>query len=113
MHSILKRYTIHLHPIQINQVLISQKCDEFNRRILFKPVYLIEYDTPGINVCNKIMNVYNNEEIIFLKNHGIIITTDDYDTLIPTLESLLTIFETKLEINLDKYKFVNQISKTV
>jgi len=111
MHSILKKYTIHLHPIQINQILISQKCDDFIKEY-FPNSLLIEYDTPGINVCNKIMNVYNNEEIIFLKNHGIIITTDDYDTLIPTLESLLTIFETKLQINLDKYKFVNQISKT-
>ena len=112
MHSILKKYTIHLHPIQVNQVLVSQRCDDFIKEY-FPNSLLIEYDTPGINVCNKIMNVYNNEEIIFLKNHGIIVTTDDYDTLIPTLESLLSIFETKLQINLDKYKFVNQISKHI
>lgn len=112
MHSILKKYTIHLHPIQVNQILISQKCDDFIKEY-FPNSLLIEYDTPGINVCNKIMNVYNNEEIIFLKNHGIIVTTDNYDTLIPTLESLLSIFETKLQITLGKYKFVNEISKTV
>ena len=62
-------------------MLISKKCNEFITEF-FPNSLLIEYDTPGINVCNKIMNVYNNEEIIFLINHGIIVTTDDYDTLI-------------------------------
>ena len=112
MHAILKKYTVHLHPIQVNKILISKQCEDFIKKF-FPNSLLIEYDTPGINVCNKIMSVYNNEEIIFLKNHGIIITTNDYDTLIPTLESLLNIFETNLQINVDKYKYVNQISKYV
>jgi rhamnose utilization protein RhaD (predicted bifunctional aldolase and dehydrogenase) len=112
MHAILKKYTVHLHPIQVNKILISKQSEDFIKKF-FPNSLLIEYDTPGINVCNKIMSVYNNEEIIFLKNHGIIITTNDYDTLIPTLESLLNIFETNLQINVDKYKYVNQISKYV
>lgn len=112
MHSILKKYTIHLHPIQINKILISKKCDEFIREF-FPTSLLIDYDTPGINVCKKIMNTYNGEEVIFLKNHGIIITLDDYEKIIPILENTLVIFEQKLNINFDKYKYVNKISKHI
>jgi len=109
MHSILKKYTIHLHPIQVNRILISKKCDDFVK-CFFHNSLLIEYDTPGVNICNKIMDSYNNEEIIFLKNHGIIITTDVYDNMISTLEYVLEIFEREQHLKLDSYKFVNQIS---
>lgn len=112
MHSILKKYTIHLHPIQINKILISKKCDDFINQY-FPNSLLIEYNTPGINICKDILNTYNNEEIIFLKNHGIIISVDEYEKLIPMLENILSIFEKKMNINFDKYKFVNQISKHI
>ena len=112
MHSILKKYTIHLHPIQINKILISKKCNEYIKTH-FPNSLLIEYDTPGIKVCNKIREVYNNEELIFLKNHGIILTTNNYEKIIPLLENTLNIFENILNINFDKYKYVNQISQKV
>ena len=32
MHSILKKYTIHLHPIQVNKILISKNSDEFIKK---------------------------------------------------------------------------------
>lgn len=112
MHAILKKYTIHLHPIQVNKILISNQCEQFIKEF-FPNSLLIEYDTPGINVCKKIMNTYNDENIIFLKNHGIIITTDEYENIIPTLESILEVFEIKLNLDYSKYKYVNQISKYV
>jgi len=59
------------------------------------------------------MTSYNNEEIIFLKNHGIIITTDVYDNLISTLEYVLEIFEREQHLKLDSYKYVNQISNHI
>lgn len=110
MHSILKKYTIHLHPIQVNKILVSKNCNKFIKEF-FPNSLFVEYDTPGINVCNKIITSYNNEEIIFLENHGIIITTNDYKHLLPTLEDLLCVFEREQKLNFDKYKFVNQISK--
>jgi len=112
MHSVLKKYTIHLHPIQVNKILISKECDNFINKY-FSNSLLIDYDTPGIKVCNRILKKYNNEEIIFLKNHGIIITVDNYEDLIPLLENTLIIFEKNNKSNFDKYKFVNQISKQV
>jgi rhamnose utilization protein RhaD (predicted bifunctional aldolase and dehydrogenase) len=69
MHSFLKKYTVHLHPIQTNRILISKDAIEVIRR-LFPDALCIDYFTPGIILCNEIRQNYNNEKIIFLKNHG-------------------------------------------
>lgn len=112
MHSILKKYTIHLHPVQINRVLVS-----INSKDTIKQIYpnglIMNYLTPGIKVCNEIMNVYKNENVIFLLNHGIIITCDDINSIYETLGDVLYHFESYQKINYDKYKFTNQISKTI
>lgn len=112
MHSMLKKYTMHLHPIQINKYLISKSCDAFIKTN-FPNSKLIEYYTPGIKVCNKIKNVYDGNKIIFLKNHGIIVTSDDYEEIIELIENTLTIFEKEFGTNMEKYKYVNKISKTI
>ena len=48
MHSFLKKYTVHLHPIQINKILIAK-----DSKILCKELYsdslIIDYYTPVLN----------------------------------------------------------------
>jgi hypothetical protein len=112
MHSILKKYTIHLHPIQINRILISSNAKETIKNI-YPSSLTIEYITPGIKVCNKIKELYNNQNVIFLLNHGIIITSDNYNEIYNILDEILIKFELYQNINLDKYKFTNKISKTI
>jgi len=112
MHSILKKYTIHLHPIQINKILISKEARNIINKIYPESI-VIDYFTPGIKVCNEIMKYYNNENVIFLLNHGIIITCDDYDKIYSLLEELLIKFENYQNINFDKYKYTNNISKFI
>jgi FMN phosphatase YigB (HAD superfamily)/ribulose-5-phosphate 4-epimerase/fuculose-1-phosphate aldolase len=112
MHSILKKYTLHLHPIQINKILISKQAHEIINYI-YTNCLIIDYFTPGIKVCNEILKNYNNENVIFLINHGIIITSDNYNEVYILLEELLTKFESFLNINFNKYKFTNVVSKTI
>lgn len=112
MHSILKKYTLHLHPIQINKILISKQAHEIINYI-YPNCLIIDYFTPGIKVCNEILKNYNNENVIFLINHGIIITSDNYNEVYILLEELLTKFESFLNINFNKYKFTSVLSKTI
>jgi HAD superfamily hydrolase (TIGR01549 family) len=114
MHSILKKYTIHLHPIQINRVLISSNSKDIIRQI-YPESLIIDYLTPGIKVCNEIKNMYNNENVIFLLNHGVIITCDTINKVYEIIEDVLIKFEIYLELNLvfDKYKYVNKVSKII
>jgi FMN phosphatase YigB (HAD superfamily)/ribulose-5-phosphate 4-epimerase/fuculose-1-phosphate aldolase len=112
MHSILKKYTVHLHPLQTNRILISNFAEEIVKE-LFPDSLIIKYLTPGIKVCNEIKRNYNNENIIFLINHGIIITSDDYNEIYILLEKVITTFENYQKLNFDKYKFTNILSKYI
>jgi FMN phosphatase YigB (HAD superfamily)/ribulose-5-phosphate 4-epimerase/fuculose-1-phosphate aldolase len=112
MHSILKKYTVHLHPIQINRILVSNKAIEIINEV-YPDSLIIDYLTPGIKVCNKIKEKYNGENIIFLLNHGIIVTCDDIDQVYRILNDVLIKFESYQQINFDKYKHTNIISKVV
>ena len=112
MHSILKKYTIHLHPIQINRILITSCAKQVIEKIC-PSALIIDYVTPGIKVCDKIKEVYNDQNVIFLLNHGIIITHDSIAEIYNILDEVLVRFETYQQLNLDKYKGTNTVSKAV
>jgi FMN phosphatase YigB (HAD superfamily)/ribulose-5-phosphate 4-epimerase/fuculose-1-phosphate aldolase len=112
MHSFLKKYTVHLHPIQINKILISKNAKNIIHQLFNNPL-IIDYITPGINLAKIIKNKYNNENIIFLINHGIIFTTNNYDEIFDLIETTINKFEQYLNINFSIYKNTNIISKTI
>jgi FMN phosphatase YigB (HAD superfamily)/ribulose-5-phosphate 4-epimerase/fuculose-1-phosphate aldolase len=112
MHAILKKYTIHLHPIQVNRILVTKEAKKIIKAI-YPSSLIIDYFTPGIKVCNEIKEKYNNENVIFLINHGIIITSDNYDELYKILEEVISNFEIYQKIDFLKYKNTNKISSLV
>jgi FMN phosphatase YigB (HAD superfamily)/ribulose-5-phosphate 4-epimerase/fuculose-1-phosphate aldolase len=112
MHSILKKYTIHLHPIQVNRILVTKEANSIIKEI-YPDSLVIDYFTPGIKVCNEIKEKYNNEKVIFLINHGIIITCDNYDEIYNLLEEVLEKFESYQHLDFSKYKNTNKISALV
>ena len=112
MHAILKKYTIHLHPIQVNRILVTKEAKHIINEI-YPNSLVIDYFTPGIKVCNEIKEKYNNENVIFLINHGIIITSDNYHELYKILEEVITNFEIYQKIDFLKYKNTNKISSLV
>jgi FMN phosphatase YigB (HAD superfamily)/ribulose-5-phosphate 4-epimerase/fuculose-1-phosphate aldolase len=114
MHSILKKYTIHLHPIQVNRILITKKAKSIIKEI-YPDSLVIDYFTPGIKVCNEIKEKYHNENVIFLINHGIIITCDNYDEIYKILEEVICKFEIyqNLSCHYKKYKNTNKITTVV
>jgi len=112
MHSILKKYTIHLHPVQINRILVSKNAREIINEI-YPNSLILDYFTPGIKICNKIKEKYNNEKVIFLLNHGIIITSDDISEIYNLIKDVLEKFESYQNMDFFKYKNTNKISKTI
>ena len=111
MHSILKKYTIHLHPIQVNRILVTKKAKSIIKEI-YPNSLVIDYFTPGIKVCNEIKEKFHNENVVFLINHGIIITCDNYDEIYKILEEVLCKFEIyqNLSCHYKKYKNTNKIT---
>ena len=110
MHSILDKYVVHLHPIQVNKILTSVNCEKIVKRINSNAL-LLPYITPGINVCWEIMKHRNKEKVILLQNHGIIITSDDIIDLHIQLETTLKLFEHELGENYDCYRNTKILSE--
>ena len=112
MHSILKKYTIHLHPIQVNRVLVSTRAREIVKEI-YPNSLIIEYFTPGIKLCNQIKEMFNGESVIFLLNHGLIITSDKVSELYNLLDDVCGKFEYYQNIDFSRYRNTNVISRLI
>lgn len=102
-HSVLKKYTVHLHMSLVNIFLTQTNFDEFNQLRGFDlNKYLCKYLTPG-----KMLSIYLNNElkknkfdidVIFLLNHGIIITSNEINDIINILEYTQNYFINKCDI---------------
>lgn len=112
MHSILKKYTIHLHPIQVNKILVLKDSKNIIKE-LFPESLFIDYTTPGMKVYNGIKLKYKGEEIIFLDNHGLIITTNNYDNINNILSNVIDICNKYTHFDNYKYKLTNTISSYI
>jgi len=112
MHSILKKYTVHIHPIQVNRLLIQKNGGSLIKRI-FPESRVINYEMPGIDTCKKIMRGYKGEKLTFILNHGLIVTTDSYKELINLVELTTTSCEKIIGCDLKRYKKTNTISRTI
>jgi len=77
-HSFMKKYVVHLHPSTMLPYLCGPCPDA------------IPYFKPGFELSKEIYKRWNDEPVVFLKNHGVIFTSD-------SLEDLFTIAEQTYE----------------
>lgn len=116
LHSILYKYTLHTHPMQVNMITILKNWKDILGEIFSKEeIAFVDYQTPGIDLAlslkKSLENFNNAPKIIFLQNHGLIISSDDKQEI-----SILTNFVTKnieryLNLNFSKFYLTNEISK--
>jgi HAD superfamily hydrolase (TIGR01549 family) len=115
MHSLFYKYTVHLHPIQCNIILTKKNGKEIIKN-LFPNSLIIDYYTPGIELSKNIQLKYSGEKIIFLLNHGLIVTSNSSEEIDSLIKEIINIVEEyinnnmNLQINFDKYKVVNKMS---
>lgn len=110
LHLNLFNYIIHLHPIQVNNILINKNAKEILKKI-FSNILIIDYKIPGIELANEINKYWTGQKIIFLLNHGLIVTSNNYNEILPIIEDILLKCEKYSSINMDKYKNTTLISK--
>ena len=81
-HTGFKKYVFHLHPIYLNCILCLENAEEVIKKIftnLFEYSF-INYFNPGYQLTKEILKKEKLKDIIFLKNHGLIISSNDcYD----------------------------------
>ena len=109
LHCLTHKYTVHLHPIQFNYISSLENVDQILEK-LFKDYCIIDYHTPGIDVTLELLRVYKQEKIIFMKNHGIVVTSDNSQEIIIILKNIIEKLESYLKLDLKRYHLVNDIS---
>jgi ribulose-5-phosphate 4-epimerase/fuculose-1-phosphate aldolase len=111
-HSFLDIITIHTHPISINLITTKENYEEVLND-LFPKSLVIKYCTPGLPLSIEIYKKYNkNINIIFLQNHGLIVTSNDYENAIILQENIINTIDKYLDINHYKYKISNFFSQS-
>ena len=94
LHSSLYKYTLHTHPVVVNMVVIQKEWREMLTSI-FKDeeIALVPYKTPGIDLALELVRVINTlkkiPKIIFLQNHGLIITSNNIEDIKKITELVL------------------------
>ena len=118
-HSILKKYVIHTHAVYANILCCSKNGEQLARKIFAGKDYnflWVPYINPGFNLTLRIKkdikqyieNFSFFPEVIFMENHGLIVTCDDYKkcldlhtTINLAIKNYLKINETYPKIQID------------
>ena len=109
LHSITEKYTLHTHPLLIN-VFTSRKNGMKELKSMFPNSLIIDYQTPGIFLAKEFFDKFSKLEnpqkanIVFLKNHGLIVSDKNMDEVIELHESILETLENKLKVNMQAYR---------
>lgn len=129
-HSILKKYVIHTHPVYANILCCSKAGKNTVEKIFAGKEYeciWIPYINPGFCLTLKIkeeIEICKNKtgkfpEVIFMENHGLIVSTDDcqktillHDEVNNLIRDILNIKEEYPEINIEKINETTYISHT-
>lgn len=115
LHSFLYKYTLHTHPIVVNMIVIQKNWKEILKSIFKEEsIALISYKTPGIELAlelDRTLQEFNKiPNVIFLQNHGLIITSKNKDEIRTIKEEVLSKIENYLKLDVSKYKLSNDIS---
>ena len=77
LHALLKKYTIHLHPVYLTALLCLDNPEEIIKEVYQNYNYkYIPYITPGYSLFRALKRLDNMPDVIFLQNHGVVITSD-------------------------------------
>lgn len=116
LHALTKKWTLHTHSTIVNMIMCQKNYNEILKEVFYDlNYYIIPYVKPGVYLASEIMKLNNfadkNIQIIFMQNHGLIVSSDDYDEIINANEMILKKLEKYLDINYDKFHNVTHISK--
>jgi len=79
-HSFMKKYVVHLHPSTMLPYLCGPCPDA------------IPYFKPGFELSKEIYKRWKGENVVFLRNHGVILTSDSIDELVTLADSTYELF---------------------
>lgn len=98
LHAITNTYTLHTHSI-VSNILMARKDAKDVIGQLFPEAMFVEYATPGIELAKAYFKSYLQRrqqqscDMIFLKNHGMVVSADSAEEVIKKTESVTKVME--------------------
>lgn len=118
LHSFLLKYTLHTHPIVLN-IILAKKDWKSILKSIFKEneLVFVDYQTPGIDLALELKNQLNKfktiPNILFLQNHGLIISSNKKEEIEILTEYVLDRVENYLNVDFSRYKLTTKISRAL
>ena len=116
LHSITQKYTLHTHPTVVN-ILTATDAGWKILKELFSDAVFVNYSTPGINLAAEYFNAVKKfgkiPNVIFLQNHGLVVSGETAEFVKEKTENVLRIIEKGIEIDMERYHTATNIYDTV
>ena len=106
LHSVTQKYTLHTHPAVVN--ILASTDEGWNElKELFPEALFVGYATPGIRLAAEYFRAYRSSgrmpDLIFLKNHGLVVSGEKAEFVKERTEKVLGIIEEKLGLDMAAY----------
>ncbi|MBP3475764.1 MAG: class II aldolase/adducin family protein [Lachnospiraceae bacterium] len=115
LHSITGKYTLHSHPMLVNILTARQGGMEALRELFPEAIY-VPYRKPGAALAETYYRIYRkhvetgkSSEIIFLENHGLVVSGNHADQVIAKTEEVLHSIAKYLNMNNKAYEGATRI----
>lgn len=112
LHLLLQKYTLHTHPIVVNAITSRNNWKEVLIELFGENIILVDYKTPGYELAVELKKqlANNNAQIIFLQNHGLIVTSDTKTDIKNLTDFVVDKTEKYLNVDMTKYKLAEDVS---
>lgn len=119
LHSITQKYTLHTHPMVVN-ILASTDKGWQTLKEFFPEALFVDYATPGIKLAAEYFKTFKAfgkiPDVIFLKNHGLVVSGETSDFVTNTTEEVLVKIEKHLHLDMSRYHnstIIYDVTRTV
>jgi rhamnose utilization protein RhaD (predicted bifunctional aldolase and dehydrogenase) len=110
LHAITKKYTLHTHPILVNALTCRRDGMSIIKK-LFPSFIFVDYATPGMELALKCFKslICCDLQIIFLKNHGLLISAENAEYVIRKTETIIDKIAKYLKVDFSQYTNATKI----
>lgn len=119
LHAVTGKYTLHSHPTLVN-ILTARAGGMEVLRNLFPKAVFVPYRKPGAALAETYYKIYREQQkqgadgsVIFLANHGLVVSGDDGDTVIGMTEQVLGKIAGYLGIDDSAYTAATALYQTI
>ena len=117
LHVLMQPFTLHTHPITVNHVVIRADAKDWLAQH-FPDAVFVDYATPGIELAIALqaaLKAFETKQdkaaqIVFLKNHGLIVSADSADEAEALTQAVVSKIEAALKLDYQHYHLCTRIA---